>query len=87
MIAQTKGRFFSVVFLKKDGEKRVMNGKDKYFRLLVGGKEGGGNGKSNLEHTQYVPVVDRNIEAFRAVNSEKILSFKCGKVQYSNTPA
>jgi len=38
LIVATKGKFFSVTFVKKDGSIRVVNGKDKYHRLLVRGQ-------------------------------------------------
>jgi uncharacterized membrane protein len=76
-IAATKGKFFSVTFTKKNGERRVLNGKEKYFRLLKGGQ-------NNLAGTPYCSVVDRNLEDWRAVNGETVMEFKCGNIKYSS---
>jgi hypothetical protein len=73
LVKSTCGRFFSVTFRKQDGSTRVMNGKDFYQRLLKGGE-------STLGDTPHVPVVDRNKNAFRSVNSETLIAFKCGRV-------
>ena len=74
LIHETKGKFFSCVFRKADGTLRVANGKDKYFRLLAGGE-------STLEGTLNTPFIDRNKESWISANDERLLSFKCGKVQ------
>ena len=74
LIAATKGRFFSVTFTKKNGERRVLNGKNKYLRLLKGGQ-------NNLAGTPYCSVIDRNLEDWRAVNSDTVAHFKCGKIE------
>lgn len=36
LITETKGKFFSITFEKKDGSLRVVNGKDFYRRLIAG---------------------------------------------------
>jgi len=74
LIAATKGRFFSVEFRKKDGTRRILNGKEKYLRLIKGGE-------GNLANTQYIHVVDRNLDDWRAVNSDTVACFKCGKIE------
>ena len=76
LIAATNGKFFSVVSIKKDGTRRTMNAKNKYLRLLKGGQ-------NNLLNTPFVSVVDRNLEDWRAINSETLESFKCGKIQHN----
>lgn len=73
LVQATKGKFFSVAFIKRNGERRVMNGKNFYADLLRGGN-------STLEHSMSVPVVDRNKGEFRAVNADTLISFKCGKI-------
>ena len=76
LINNSRGRFFSVVYRRKDGTRRILNGKEKYFRLLKGGQ-------NNLINTPFVSVVDRNLEDWRAINSETLESFKCGKIQHN----
>lgn len=76
LIAAAKGRFFSVKFRTKDGKLRVMNGKDFYRRLVKGGE-------NTLRDTQFVPAVDRNKDAFRAINSAALIEFKCGEIRCS----
>jgi hypothetical protein len=70
LIAATKGKFFSVTFVKKNGSIRVVNGKDKYHRLLVRGQSPQViNGQSEFSNffiedkskiKENVPFVDRN---------------------------
>ncbi len=71
LIAQTKGKFFSITFTKADGTVRVANGKDKYYRLLKGG-ESTSNGN--------VPFVDRNKERWISARAGSVITFKCGKL-------
>lgn len=73
LIQSTKGKFFSVAYFKRDGSRRVMNGKNFYAELLKGGR-------STLDNSLSVPVVDRNKRAFRAVNADTVLEFRCGKI-------
>lgn len=74
MIADTKGKFFSITFVKKDGSKRVANGKDKYFRLLK-------DGPSKLANN--VPFVDRNQEKWISTTNDAVVIFKCGSTEKS----
>lgn len=73
LIQSTKGKFFSCTFVKKDGTIRLANGKDKYTRLLVGGR-------STLEGTEYTSFVDRNKDSWIAASDERLREFKCGKI-------
>jgi hypothetical protein len=72
LIAETKGKFFSITFTKKDGTVRVINGKDKYDRLLKGGE-------SYSRASGYVPFVNRNTETWACARGNTLLKFKCGK--------
>ena len=73
LIAQTKGKFFSITFVKKDGSVRVINGKDKYQRLLKGGV-------NNVAVAGYVPFVNRNTETWASAHKDAVVTFRCGKL-------
>lgn len=74
LINETRGRFFSVTFTKKDGTKRVVNGKNKYLRLLAGG------GVCRPFQGGYNVAVNRNKESWFSALPEKITRFKCGEI-------
>lgn len=71
LIAQTKGKFFSITFVKNDGTTRVINGKDKYQRLLKGGSD-------TVRAAGYVPFVNRNTETWASAHKNSVVTFKCG---------
>lgn len=73
LIAETKGKFFSITFVKKDGTTRVINGKDKYQRLLKGGV-------NNVAVAGYVPFVNRNTETWASAHKDAVVTFRCGKL-------
>jgi hypothetical protein len=73
LIAQTKGKFFSITFVKKDGATRVINGKDKYQRLLNGGVD-------TVRASGYVPFVNRNTETWASAHKDAVVTFRCGKL-------
>lgn len=71
LINATKGRFFTVIFRKVNGEIRVINGKDKYSRLLRGGAK-----RTN----KTVSAVNRNKESWFSTSGSRVIAFKCGEV-------
>ena len=73
LIAQTKGKFFSITFVKNDGTVRVINGKDKYQRLLKGGV-------NNIANAGFVPFVNRNTETWASAHKDAIVTFRCGSL-------
>jgi hypothetical protein len=81
LVEQTKGRFFSIEFQKKDGSIRKINGKDKYRRLLRGGE-------NNLKKSGYVSFVNRNAKnvlnpkggAWASVHKDSLVTFRCGDI-------
>ena len=73
LIAQTKGKFFSITFVKNDGTIRVINGKDKYQRLLKGGV-------NNIANAGFVPFVNRNTETWASAHKNAVLTFRCGSL-------
>lgn len=73
LIAETKGKFFSITFVKKDGTTRVINGKDKYQRLLKGGID-------TVRDAGYVPFVNRNTEKWASAHKDAVVTFRCGSL-------
>lgn len=73
LIAETKGKFFSITFVKKDGTTRVINGKDKYQRLLKGGSD-------TVRQAGYVPFVNRNTETWASAHKDAVVTFRCGSL-------
>jgi hypothetical protein len=82
LIAETKGKFFSVTFTKKDGSVRTINGKDLYRRLMAGG------GKFSAYESGYVPFINRNASNILnkkggnwvCAHKDEVINFKCGKI-------
>lgn len=74
LIASTKGKFFSIQFVKNDGSVRTINGKDKYQRLTKGGVD-------NVRHAGFVPFVDRNRDAWACAHKDQVVRFECGDIK------
>ncbi len=77
LIFDTKGKFFTVTFIKKDGSERVMNarlGVKKYLK--------GGTLKYNPEDFNYITVYDMGSKGYRTVNANTIQKLKIGKNEY-----
>ena len=82
LIAETKGKFFSITFTKKDGSVRTINGKDKYRRLLAGGT-------NRVQDMGYVSFVNRNAAGVKTptkgnwacAHKQEVLTFKCGDIK------
>ena len=64
-IASTGGKFFSVTFIKKNGEERLMNARTGVVKSLNGGQ-------SNLDASKYITVFDVQADGYRAVNKDTI---------------
>jgi hypothetical protein len=73
LIAETKGKFFSVTFIKKDGTVRTINAKNQYKRLLRGGD-------NKVAHAGYISAVNRNKDSWFCFKPEGTVRFKCGGV-------
>ena len=78
VLKATQGKFFTVVFVKKDGTTRVMNARLGVSKHLKGGQ-------STLDPAQYLTVYDIQSEGYRAVNLATIISVTCGGVTLVNT--
>lgn len=74
LIKSTNGKFFSITFIKKNGEKRVINGKDFYKNLTKGGD-------NKVEGSGYTSFVDRNKESWACAKDSKVVEFKCGAIE------
>jgi hypothetical protein len=77
LIEKTKGKFFTLTFIKQDGTLRTINGKDKYNRLIVGT---GSPATDALKAKGYKNAVNRNRETWVSFMPEKVVEFKCGAI-------
>jgi len=77
LIKDTKGRFFTVTFIKKDGTKRVMNA-----RLGVKAYLRGGELPYDPEEKGLIPVYDVKTGDYRMVNINTITHLKIGNNEY-----
>lgn len=77
LIKDTKGKFFTVTFVKKDGTTRVMNA-----RLGVKAYLRGGELPYNPEAKGLIPVYDMQKHDYRMVNINTITNLKIGNNEY-----
>ena len=73
LIKATKGKFFTVTFIKKDGTKRVVN-----CRLGVKAYLRGGELSYNPESKNLIPVYDIGAKGYRMINVNTITDIKIG---------
>lgn len=66
-IYDSKGRFLTVEFIKKDGSKRKINGRLGVTKYLAGGA-------CNLDLRKYIVIYDLKAKGYRAINKASILS-------------
>ena len=81
LIKETKGKIFTVIFIKKDGSERTMNA-----RLGVKVYLRGGQLAYDAESKGLLPVYDMQISgenAYRMINLNTILSLKIGGNTYT----
>ena len=71
MIKSTKGKWFSCTFIKKDGTKRVMNGR-------IGCHKGVKGIGRKFQKENLVTVFDAQSKEYRMVNVDTMLTFQCG---------
>jgi hypothetical protein len=77
ILAATEGKFFTVVFTKKDGTVRTMNCRTGVKKHLKGGV-------STLDASKYLTVYDLQSEGYRAVNYSTIQAVTCNGVTITN---
>jgi hypothetical protein len=73
IIEQTKGRFMTIKFVKKDATIRTMNCRLGVKKYLHGGK-------SNVDQNDYVTVYDLNAKGYRSVNLSTVQEIHYKKV-------
>ena len=71
MIKSTKGKWFSCTFIKKDGTKRVMNGR-------IGCHKGVKGVGRKFQKENLVTVFDAKAKEYRMINVDTMLTFNCG---------
>ena len=71
MIKSTKGKWFSCTFIKKDGTKRVMNGR-------IGCHKGVKGIGRKFQKENLVTVFDAQAKEYRMINVDTMLTLKCG---------
>ena len=71
MIKSTKGRWFSCSFIKKDGSKRIMNGR-------IGCHKGIKGVGRKFQKENLVTVFDAQAKEYRMINVDTMLTFNCG---------
>ena len=77
VIRKTNGKFFKVLFVKKDGSLREMT-------CRLGVKKDLRGGKSTTEHLDnIVTVYDVLAKGYRNINLDTVKYFKCGGVEYN----
>jgi hypothetical protein len=77
LIKATKGKFFTVTFVKKDGTTRVMNA-----RLGVKAYLKGGELPYDPEPKGLIPVYDMGKQKYRMVNINTITNIKIGNKEF-----
>jgi hypothetical protein len=77
LIFDTKGKFFTVTFIKKDGSERVMNARLGVKKYLKGGTLAYDPAEFN-----YITVYDMGSKGYRMVNANTIKNLKIGKNEY-----
>jgi len=77
LIRDTKGKFFTVTFIKKDGTTRVMNARLGVKRYLKGGEL-----PYDADEKGLIPVYDVKVGDYRMVNAATIKKLKIGNNEY-----
>ena len=76
IIEASNGRFFSVVFIKKDGTQRTMVARLGVKKHLKGGQ-------CTLDRSQFIIAYDVENAGYRAINRDTIVSCKLDGVEYA----
>ena len=77
LLNDTSGRFFTVMFIKKNGPPRVMNGRKGVHKGLAG------TGKPNGLHTSAMKMFDVKVNGYRQINLDTVKWVKTGGVRYT----
>jgi hypothetical protein len=76
-IAQSKGKFITVTFIKKDGTVRNLNGRIGVTKYLK-------NGTATVNLDKYIIVYDTINTGYRCVNKDTIVSVTCEGLTINN---
>lgn len=76
IVQATNGKFFTVVFIKKNGTERILNGRLGVTKHLKGGQ-------CTLDKEKYLIVYDVVSKGYRAVNVDTIKSVSCDGLNIS----
>lgn len=76
-IAQSKGKFITVNFIKKDGTVRNLNGRIGVTKHLKGGV-------STVNTDKYLVLFDMHTAGYRCVNKDTIVSVTCEGLTINN---
>ena len=78
-IENTKGKFFVVSFLKRNGELRKMTCRTGVKKGLKG-NDGVGALRAKPSNTNLVNVFEMQVDGYRSFDLERVVNFKCGSV-------
>ncbi len=76
-IAQSKGKFITINFIKKDGTTRKLNGRIGVTKYLK-------NGTATVDLDKYLIVYDTLNAGYRSVNKDTIVSVTCEGLTINN---
>lgn len=76
-IAKSKGKFITVLFVKKDGTIRTLNGRIGVTKHLKGGI-------STVDYSKYLVVYDTINAGYRSINRDAIVSVTCEGLTIKN---
>lgn len=76
-VAESAGKFLTVVFVKKDGSVRTLNGRTGVTKHLK-------HGTSTVDHDRYLVLFDMVKKGYRCVNRSTIMSVTCGGLTVTN---
>lgn len=76
-IAQSKGKFITVSFIKKDGTARKLNGRIGVTKYIK-------NGKATVNLDKYLIIYDTVNTGYRCVNKDTIVSVTCEGLTINN---
>lgn len=74
IIAAANGQFFTVTFVKKNGDTRTMNCRSGVVKHTKGGV-------STLDSDKYFTVYDVQQRGYRAINKDTIIGVRVGGVE------
>lgn len=77
LILSAKGKFFTVGFVKKSGEKRVMNARTGVVKYLRGGAS------TTAHKTNLMTVFDMKSAGYRCINMETLYYLKVNGKEYN----